>query len=219
MKSNIVNLYTKKFNLEETSEAKKLNRVLHDIRSPLQTLKILSKGHLDDHPQRNEIEMKCYKQIEKIVSNENVDKNELYPLCIPNFIRSLRDRKEIELEIHIKLHITISRPWINSKLLKEEIEVILSNIINNAHGALNGDGSISIKVKQSGGKTHISVTDDGVGLQRDRLMKIGKLHNSYTLNGQGLGLNNSIRKIHNLGGEIFCRSLPSIGTQFTISLP
>jgi len=215
---NIVEIRTKKFNVEVTKEANRIETVLHDMKSPLQTLKIISNGHLDNHPQKNEIEQRCFKQMQKII-DFGTQKKEV--ICLPNLVQSLKNQKIVELNTQIKIELKLNRAWVESDISREEIEIILSNLINNAHRAnslKHKSSSIKIKIVQNNSNTQFSIIDYGIGLGEE-IHEIGKLNRTFSENGNGLGLNNLVRKAHQYGGSLFCRSLPSHGTQFILSLP
>ena len=219
--AQIISLNSKKFSLKETSAASRLKTVLHDLKSPLQTLKIISNGHLDNDPRKSEIESRCYEQIKSIVSCKETQ-NEVETICLPNLLSQAKSQKENELGVFIDLRVSLKNPWISSKLSKEELTVILSNLINNAFAAYDYETFnklIILKATEKRGKVSISVIDHASGISTQRLDQLGQINKTFTKNGQGLGLNNLIRKVHLYGGDVFCRSFPNLGTQFTISLP
>lgn len=215
--ATVITLNTKRFELKKTSPVSELKRLLHDIKSPLQTLQIISKGHLDNNKNKEDIEKQCIEKINQLTIKST--KQTSHNICLPNLLNSIKKWKTIELDMCLDLSLSLKRPWISSKISKPELEDILSNLINNSYNASRGPSRLKIKVVQSNASTKISILDYGVGIDSEQLLSLGQKGSSFTSNGQGIGLNEAIRKIHHIGGEVFCRSLPQIGTQFTISLP
>jgi signal transduction histidine kinase len=215
--ATVITLNTKRFELKKTSPVNELKKLLHDIKSPLQTLQIISKGHLDNDKNKKDIEDKCIEKINKLTIK--LPSQNSHHICLPNLLTDIKKWKAAELDIALGLSLNLKRPWIMSKISKSELENILSNLINNSVNASKSHRHLKIKASQNIGSTKISILDYGKGINSEQLLTLGQKGSSYTPNGQGIGLNEAIRKIHHIGGEVFCRSLPQIGTQFTITLP
>ncbi len=214
---NIIQLNTKKFDYSKTTKCNEIKKLLHDIKSPLQTLKIISKGHFDNDPRKEELTKRCLKRIIALAQTSK-DDNEVQ-ICLPNLLKSIKDQKKIEHSRLIRSEIKIIRPWLKINTSKEALENILSNLINNAVQATENSDELVIKATQCNKFTKISITDFGEGISPEQLAKIGKLNTTFSSEGSGLGLNNAIREIYNLGGEIHCRSIPKFGTQISLILP
>ena len=104
-----------------------------------------------------------------------------------------------------------------------EILQILSNLIVNSFDALPElGGKLCIRVKRVGDQIHITVADNGKGIEEKIYKNIFSPHNTSKPHGTGLGLwlSQSIAKKH--GGRIHCRSSVARGingTTFRLSLP
>jgi PAS domain S-box-containing protein len=101
---------------------------------------------------------------------------------------------------------------------KYQLKQVFINLIKNAMDALNRgpNGEISIKCKQSGNETIVSVSDNGCGIPKHVLDKIGEPFYTTKEKGNGLGLLVSYRIIKNHSGTIECQSEEGKGTSFII---
>ena len=109
----------------------------------------------------------------------------------------------------------------NAQLLQQ----VLVNLISNAVYAVRevhpiGGGRIELKVDLSGEEIHISVADNGPGIEQDKLDNIFELFYTTKPVGKGTGLGLPICKkiIHSLGGTLRVESDPGEGAIFTITL-
>jgi len=95
------------------------------------------------------------------------------------------------------------------------------NLIRNAIEALQEtiDPVIEVRVEErSHGKTHISIMDNGPGIEKDQLDQIFIPFFSTKKNGSGIGLSLSrqIMKLHK--GRIDVESEPEKGSCFTLEI-
>ena len=104
---------------------------------------------------------------------------------------------------------------------KYQLKQVFINLIKNAMDALNRgpNGEISIKCRQSGSETIVSVSDNGCGIPKEVLDKIGEPFYTTKEKGNGLGLLVSYRIIKNHTGTIECQSEQGKGTSFIIHFP
>jgi signal transduction histidine kinase/CheY-like chemotaxis protein len=106
-----------------------------------------------------------------------------------------------------------------------KISQILRNFISNAL-KFTERGEVRITVQRGPGDTVVfSVTDTGIGIEPEHLERIfeewtqveGKLHRS--VKGSGLGLPLSRKFAQLLGGDVYVRSRPGIGSTFSVAIP
>jgi len=106
--------------------------------------------------------------------------------------------------------------------VKDQIHQVLVNLFMNAIEAMdNSGGKLSIDTTYNDGKVHVTVKDEGKGIQEDNLEHIFEPFFSTKANieGMGLGLYISYGIIQNHGGEILVESQPGKGSSFTVMLP
>jgi signal transduction histidine kinase len=104
-----------------------------------------------------------------------------------------------------------------------EILQVLSNLIINSYDALpEAGGTLCLRVKNRGDRIHITVADNGSGMEPGIYKNIFQAHNTSKSYGTGLGLwlSHGIAKKHQ--GSMACRSSVArgkSGTTFRLSLP
>jgi len=105
---------------------------------------------------------------------------------------------------------------------QRRIKVIFNNLISNAIRYSNGkDPVIEIDVKINKSNANISITDNGVGIEKKHQKKVFEMfYRATDANaGSGLGLYIVKESIDKLNGNIDMMSDIGIGTKFLISLP
>ena len=107
----------------------------------------------------------------------------------------------------------------------DKIERILLNIISNALKFTDENGNIHVEVGTNGSSVYISVKDDGIGIQEDKLDVIFKrfrqVDKSFTRNREGSGIGLSIVKalVEMHEGTIRVNSKYGMGSEFIVKLP
>jgi signal transduction histidine kinase len=101
-----------------------------------------------------------------------------------------------------------------------ELNQVWTNLIDNAADAVDGRGSITVKVFEDGDRVAVEVTDDGPGIPREARDHV--FEPFFTTKevgaGTGLGLDIVRRVVAGHGGEVFVGSKPG-ETKFTVRLP
>lgn len=119
-------------------------------------------------------------------------------------------------------------PGIKVAASEEALETAIENLVDNAVSFAPHGSSVRLELKQSGGRAHLTVVDQGPGVPVDLLPAIFERHVSHRpSNGSGasggphfgLGLAIVRRNIELMGGRVGARNLPEGGFEVTISLP
>jgi two-component system sporulation sensor kinase B len=66
---------------------------------------------------------------------------------------------------------------------------------------------------------NVTITDNGKGMSKEQLSRLGTLFYTTKDKGTGLGTMVSLRIIESMGGKINFSSSPGVGTNVTVSLP
>jgi two-component system sensor histidine kinase GlrK len=104
------------------------------------------------------------------------------------------------------------------------LEMILSNLLSNACGALNGAGEICVRWGKDSGYWWLEVADTGPGIDPEEIGHIfkpffqGKERRQGPLKGSGIGLSIVQECVHTLGGSIEVKSQPG-DTRFVLHFP
>jgi signal transduction histidine kinase len=127
-----------------------------------------------------------------------------------------------------RLGIQVRRDYVQAPPLKvdrHKLLQILVNLLSNARYALlesqRPDKQLSLRVlPQPGGRLHIEVADNGVGISPEHLPRIFNQGFTTKKNGHGFGLHASALAAREMGGSLTCASPgPGQGAIFTIDLP
>lgn len=108
---------------------------------------------------------------------------------------------------------------------KAKLRQILFNLIGNAIKFTETGGSVTVGTREDDEMVYISVTDTGIGIPANDLIKLFKpftqLDSScarqYEGTGLGLALAKELAELH--GGTIYVESEPGKGSTFTLALP
>jgi signal transduction histidine kinase len=102
-----------------------------------------------------------------------------------------------------------------------EINQVLLNLLVNAGQAVSSDGTITVSTMSENGMIHVSIKDDGAGIEEKSLDSI--FDPFFTTKevgvGTGLGLSISYGIVQDHGGTITVESEVGQGSTFTVSLP
>ncbi|MDU2881209.1 MAG: ATP-binding protein, partial [Enterobacter sp.] len=98
---------------------------------------------------------------------------------------------------------------------------VLGNLIENALDAMEGqpEGEIGLLLHYQNGWLSGEVSDDGPGIDPERLEAIFTKGYSTKGENRGVGLFLARQQIQNLGGDITVESEPGVFTQFFVQIP
>ncbi len=115
---------------------------------------------------------------------------------------------------------TINTSEIEARISPPLFDWVLENLLKNALDAMEGQGSITISLKNQSGKAVIDVTDTGKGISKKNLSNVFRPGFTTKKRGWGLGLSLSKRIIEQYHkGQLFIKhSEPGKGTTFRIVL-
>ncbi len=107
----------------------------------------------------------------------------------------------------------------------ERVHQVLYNLVDNAVRATPSDGTITIEAHRQNGSVHISVADNGIGIEPEHLPRL--FERFYRVDeararedggtGIGLAIARSVVEAH--GGKIRAESQPGRGSVFSFDLP
>jgi signal transduction histidine kinase len=124
---------------------------------------------------------------------------------IPDEVRVVEDFPETEIMV---------------KAEKEQIRMAVDNLVKNAVAAMNGKGTLTIRIRKTEEElAEISFIDTGTGINPDHLKQVFLPLFSTKAKGIGLGLSITKMIIENHGGKITADTEPGKGARFTICLP
>lgn len=137
-------------------------------------------------------------------------------------LHDILDNCLIMLQHKLKYKAKIIKQYAPSsvKLLGNEgkLHQAFLNILANAEQAIEESGTITIESKVNKENIRLTISDDGVGISQENLLKISDPFFTTKPVGQGTGLGLAItyKIIREHNGKISVTSTPSSGTRFTI---
>jgi PAS domain S-box-containing protein len=103
------------------------------------------------------------------------------------------------------------------------LELILTNLINNAIKYSSENSSIYLTAKVDSTQLFLSIRDEGIGIpkkeQKHVFNRYFRAENALLNQGTGIGLNIVKTHLENIGGSITFMSTEDVGSEFTISIP
>lgn len=200
--------------------------VAHEIRNPLTPIKgfiTLLSDKREYDPYFVEVILSEIKRIELIIT-------EFLSLAKPNNRKMSGIQIEQLIEQVVKLiqteallenkHITVNMETI-PKIMGDEnsIKQVLLNVLRNAMESIEERGTVAISLFLEEEFACIHIQDNGCGISKERLTKIGEPFYSTKEKGTGLGLMTSINIIENHRGKLEIESEEGEGTTVKIFLP
>lgn len=202
--------------------------VAHEIRNPLTSLKgfvQLLQMEDDNHQDYYQIMLDELNRINHIVG-------ELLLLAKPQHLQYSKQAMQKILKDVISLlgvEATLYNVQIESNFPKEDLIIecepnqlkqLFINLIKNSIEASKNGGTIWISLKQmEDNQVSITVKDNGSGISKERLEKIGEPFYSSKEKGTGLGLTVSYKIVQSHKGTIHFDSEIDLGTTVDIILP
>lgn len=144
---------------------------------------------------------------------KSVDLNGLVKEAIHLFMDS-----QLVANPDVKLIEEYSSEPLNISASEEDLVRVFVNLVENAFKAMDGSGTLTVKVYRENGFAIVDISDTGVGIPEDKLEKIWRPDYTHWAGKQGTGLGLMICKkaVENHEGEIHVKSVVGEGTTFTI---
>lgn len=138
-------------------------------------------------------------------------------LLVESVIEFAKDKQHTNKNIHIYSEYESDIP----SFLCDELQMntVLNHLITNSIEAISTSGVVSILVKKEHSNLLIKVTDNGVGMSKERLAKLGEPFFSLKEKGTGIGLMVCHRIIWQYNGSISVESEENKGTEVEVRLP
>ncbi len=240
LKEQIIEIKNK-FSQANNAKDKFISIIAHDLINPLQTLilatEILAKNAHKYSTEQiveecNDIHFTVL-QLSDLLNNlmqwsktqsglidykpEYIDLEEIIDEVFQLFFLNAK-RKNISLIKDIKRSLF---PYSDKKMLR----TILRNLLSNAIKFTNPGGQITVSAKSTKGYVQVTVSDTGIGIEKDVLNRLFKIEDHYTSpgtdgeKGTGFGLILCKDFTERNGGKIWLESVPNKGTKVHFTLP
>jgi len=144
---------------------------------------------------------------------------------ICNIIKCTADSYEVQIQqLNGKITLEKSAERCSVHADKEQFQIVISNLIDNAIKYCDKKPEIIIRTFNKGEFIIIEIEDNGIGIKAEHKKQIfekyyrvptGDLHN---VKGFGIGLSTVKAIVESMNGEIDVQSKPGKGTKFSIKL-
>lgn len=242
-----------KFNAEAHAANDLANQVAHDIRSPLTALNLvvhsakelpeekrviirnaaqrindiannlLEKSRTQQREQKNTQDSQTQRENDQIISF-----NQKYgTYLLSSLIDTIVSEKRIQYreKINVNIEADLNQAYgLFAQINDQEFQRVLSNLINNSVEALHDNkGEVKISIRGYTNNILIVVLDDGKGIPKYILEKLGEVGLSHgkdgAESGNGLGVAHAKKTIESFDGKFEIKSRENEGTMINITLP
>lgn len=216
--------------------SKSIQRIAHDIKTPLSSVNIGIQTIWDELEKTNSLEPQIRDDFERVVNQltkiRSLTKSflqfinmELINFQIVNANKSIDETLEKFHHYFKKNEVTIIKEyssdniylWCDPFQLGQVFQILLENGID----AVSGYGEIRIKTEiiPASSIVKISFTDNGSGIKLDIQEKLFSPYLTTKKDGTGIGLFMAKKIVEDHKGKIYFTSTPDIGTTFTLEFP
>lgn len=102
---------------------------------------------------------------------------------------------------------------------RQKYRQALVNIIRNGIDAMPDGGELHVRIIPQPAKVIIEIEDQGIGMTKEEVERLGEPYFSNKIKGTGLGLMVTYSVIHQMKGTIIVNSEKGVGTVFRLVLP
>ncbi|WP_409975068.1 ATP-binding protein [Bacillus sp. Bva_UNVM-123] len=197
--------------------------IAHEVRNPLTAVK----GFLQLMEQSFNQE---YAQIAKSELDRAIQTlNDLMSVSKPEFSQEKHSTFNICSEIEAILllfqnqlyHINLIKKFEHENAMisgrKDQIKKALFNLIKNAIEAMAEGGTLIFEQYEDAHGVHLSISDSGMGIPKDKLRLLGTPFFTLKQDGKGMGLAQVFNAIQSSNGKISVSSETGLGTTFFLS--
>ncbi len=235
------------------SSSEDLLQIIHDLKAPIAALEFCLKELSQHHPSMGNLANQSVFRLKQITRRvlEKAQREEgiseiaplvpSYPQIRPNsrngvlisthllsVVQSIVHEQKTLLKSNSSLYIHVKSQGMESVFVEAdatELGRCFSNLIQNAiEATVARAGEINIQVSTQGTWARIDICDNGVGIPREVLKRVGEQGFSYgkaqlSQSGLGLGVSHAKRFVAECGGLFQIHSEPNQGTTISMSFP
>ncbi|KMY48566.1 ATP-binding protein [Peribacillus loiseleuriae] len=202
--------------------------VAHEIRNPLTSLK----GFVQLMRTEKQVDPHYLKIMEEEIEHINIISSELLILgkkqaislrlhdvreCVTKVVWLMKAQANLD-NLELEMIEPTDQPIL---VIADDVQLkqVFINLIKNSIEAVGKDGKIKVEVRETETDAIIIVSDNGKGIDEERLKYIAQPFYSTKEKGTGLGLSISYKIIHRHNGEMSFESKKGEGTVVTVRIP
>jgi two-component system nitrogen regulation sensor histidine kinase NtrY len=210
-------------------------RIAHEVKNPLTPIKLsaqrLKRKYSDQIESDDSVFVECTQtiidqvdQIGNLVSEfsafARLPAATPEPCHLPAIVEdAVALYREAQPDISFEIHSEPDIPQLN--LDREQMKRVMINLIDNAIGAMNGSGTVGMKLSYDGilKIVRLELTDTGPGISPEDKIRLFEPYFSTKKTGMGLGLSIVSTIVEDHNGFIRVQDNQPSGTKFIIELP
>jgi two-component system sporulation sensor kinase B len=222
--------------LKELQKAEKLHAisqlaasVAHEIRNPMTTIKGFMQLIRNDQNLTQDQNMFISISMKELERTQTII-NTFLSMSKP----AMEEKQKINLSLLVNEVVEFMQPYAhisNVNMMTNisdglhvygysaELKQVFINMIKNGIEAINDNGNLYVNAELHKNEVIIEIQDEGIGINKKQLKKLGLPYYSTKEQGTGLGLMISYEIIKQLNGKIEVDSIEGEGTVFKIFLP
>jgi PAS domain S-box-containing protein len=201
--------------------------VAHEIRNPLTSLK----GFIQLMKSDTKLNMDYLEIMESEIDRIDTISNELMAFAKPSpkdyqlhnlqsifeNCMTLLEREAIQRKIKVVRKFEDEQVYVYCD--DQKIKQVIINLVKNAIEAMEKPGCLTVQLQKKDEFGMLSIQDEGTGIPKDLLEKLGQPFFTTKTSGNGLGLMMCYKIIEEHHGKIHVESEWGVGSTFTIYLP
>jgi two-component system sporulation sensor kinase B len=204
--------------------------VSHELRNPIQSIKgfvQLMKEH--DYSRDKQLEFYDTMLSEIEAADRLIEDYLVFAKPAFGKLETLSVKTELEHVVKVlkpfaswqKVDIHLLKYEADARILadRQKFHQALINIIRNGIEAMPSGGTFKIQVKQSPSKVAIILMDEGLGMSKEEVQRLGEPYFSTKSKGTGLGMMVAYSIVRQMNGEISVHSEIGKGTVFNLEFP
>lgn len=225
---------------KKVSEVKNdfINNMTHELKTPIATITLAidamsrninesASGFTKIIKQESD---RMHKQVEHILQMARIDKNQFRlnteNLELNEFVRNVCVNQQLRVkEKNGSLHFEAAEKPLQVSIDPDHFANVIYNLVDNALKYTENAPNINLKAQKNNGKAQLTVTDNGLGMNKETLRHIfDKFYraasgNVHDVKGFGLGLSYVKAVMEKHQGTISVKSEPGEGSEFILQIP
>lgn len=204
--------------------------ISHELRNPIQSIKGFVQL-MKEHEYTRDKQIEFYDTIlqEITAADQLIEDYLVFAKPTSEKLELICIKQEVQHVLKIltpyanweKVTFTVGDDDCNAKIMadRQKFHQMLINILRNGIDAMSEGGVLTVDVKEKISSVQIIMKDEGIGMTKEEIQRLGEPYFSTKSKGTGLGMMVSYSIVRQLGGEISVTSEKGKGTEFILEFP
>lgn len=204
--------------------------VSHELRNPIQSVKGFIQL-MNEHEYSRDKQLEFYETIlsEINAADQLIEDYLVFAKPAHGQLETVSVREEIEQVLkvlkpyasweNVEICLTGEPEEAQIKAHRQKFHQAMINIIRNGIEAMPRGGTFKVEIKKSSSKVSILLADEGVGMTKEQVQRLGEPYFSTKTRGTGLGMMVTYSIVRQMDGDIKVDSELGRGTVFNLEFP